>query len=75
MNIFEELKSFCKYEYVTRQDIYKITGGAISPATIAKLDSLGVGIQGAYVGRKKIYHIDNVITWLNEYADLSKIEE
>ena len=52
---------------VARQEIYKITGGLISPRTMANLDSQGKGPRERIVrGGKVAYDIDVLIEWLRE---------
>jgi len=50
---------------VSRGQIEKFTGGAITSKHIANLDSLGEGPEGRMrVGRKVVYRVDKFIEWL-----------
>lgn len=42
--------------------------GAFTYST-ASQDSLGTGIPGAYIGGRKVYHINDVIAWFDEKAE------
>lgn len=58
---------------VARDEIDSFTGGVISPKSLANMDSLGIGPQGAFrIGRKIAYPVNNVITWLESRASLRK---
>jgi hypothetical protein len=63
-SIFSEWKS----PFVTRNQLYDLTGGMIHPKTIRNLDSLGEGIKGKFaIGRRKVaYPVNEVIAWLND---------
>jgi phage terminase Nu1 subunit (DNA packaging protein) len=73
MSVFEELREKCKSEYVTRKQLWDLTGGIIHPRTMANLDSKGKGIENAVIiGHKKVYPIDSVVKWLRENSRLVK---
>ena len=55
---------------VARQEIGKFSGGAISPRTVANLDSLGRGPEKIQVGRKTCYRAIDLATWLIERGTL-----
>ena len=60
-DIFKDWHSPC----ITRDQLYRVTGGLIHPRTIRNLDSLGKGIDGKFfIGRKVAYPIDEVIKYL-----------
>lgn len=60
-DIFKDWKSPC----ITRDQLYKVTGGLIHPRTIRNLDSLGQGIKGKFfIGRKVAYPVEEVINFL-----------
>jgi len=71
MSIFNELKEVHKSEYVSRKQLWDLTGGIIHPQNIANLDCKGRGIKNAIIiGHKKLYPIDSVIEWLEENSKL-----
>ena len=43
-NIFKNWRS----PFITRDQLYEVTGGLIHPRTIRNLDSLGQGIKGKF---------------------------
>lgn len=50
---------------VARSEIFKFSGGLITPGTAANLDSEGTGIPGAFrISRKIAYPVDSVIDFL-----------
>jgi hypothetical protein len=50
---------------ISRSNIEKITGGAISAGYIANLDSKGEGPPGRFkCGRKICYPVDQLVKWL-----------
>ncbi|MDR2646081.1 MAG: hypothetical protein LBC04_02830 [Holosporaceae bacterium] len=57
-----------KSPYITRNQLYEITGGIIHPKTIRNLDSMGKGIPGKFnvSPRKVAYPVEMVIAWLDE---------
>ena len=60
-NIFRNWRS----PFITRDQLYEVTGGLIHPRTIRNLDSLGKGIKGKFkIGRKVAYPIEEVINYL-----------
>ena len=69
-NIFEELREYCVDDFVTRKNLCKITGGFLTPGTLAQLDSKGSGITPHKIGHKIVYKIDDVIEWLKNNTTL-----
>jgi phage terminase Nu1 subunit (DNA packaging protein) len=64
---FKKLKNYCRNEYVTRSQLNDLTGGIVTGSTMTKLDSIGVGIKNRkIIGGKTVYHIDDIIQWLEE---------
>lgn len=58
---------------VARDEIGTFTGGVISPKSLANMDSVGTGPEGAFrIGRKIAYPVGNVISWLESRASLRK---
>lgn len=49
---------------VSRTEIYKFSGGLLSPRTLANLDSLGDGPPRGRCGRKIFYPVDSLVAWL-----------
>lgn len=50
---------------VARDEFYHFSGGLIASKSLANLDSLGLGPEGAFrVGRKVAYPVANAIAWL-----------
>ncbi len=73
MNVFNRLKEKCKSPYVSRKQLWDLTGGIVNPKTIAHLDQKGDGIKNAIiVGRKTVYLIDEVIEWLKYRSKMIK---
>ncbi|GHU18134.1 hypothetical protein FACS189472_06020 [Alphaproteobacteria bacterium] len=71
MSVFDRLKDKCKKQYVTRKELWNLTGGIIHPKTIAKLDCQGKGIKNAIMlGHKTVYPIDSIIEWLSSHSRL-----
>lgn len=62
--IFENWKS----PYVSRLQIFEITGGMISAKTLRNLDAKGEGIPGKLrvSARRVVYPVENVIAWLEK---------
>lgn len=71
MKVFDELKDYCRRDFVFREDIKKITGGLLNHNTMAQLDSRGLGIKNRImIGRRIAYPIDELISWLEKNATL-----
>ncbi|TKB25279.1 hypothetical protein FCL47_14575 [Desulfopila sp. IMCC35006] len=52
-------------DFLTRPDVKRFTGGAISTGHLANLDSKGNGPEGAfYLGRKIVYPKNQLSKWL-----------
>jgi hypothetical protein len=63
--MFEKLKNKCKKDYVSRKELWDLTGGIIKGTTMTRLDSLNLGIDERHViGGKTVYPIDALIKWL-----------
>lgn len=57
--------------FITRDQLYEITGGLIHPHTIRNLDSAGKGIKGRFrIGRKVAYPIDEVVKFLENKMEV-----
>lgn len=73
MNMFNKLKEKCKTEYVSRKQLWDLTGGILKSSVIAKFDSLGCGINDReIIGKKTMYPIDSVISWLETNTERIK---
>ena len=60
-SIFKNWKSV----FITRNQLFEISGGLLHPKTMRNLDSIGKGISGKFsVGRKVAYPIENVAAFL-----------
>ncbi len=71
MSVFDKLMQYCPTGIVKRQDLFKLTGGLISPGTMAHLDIEGRGIaKRTTIGRKIAYDIKDVIKWLEDNTKL-----
>jgi hypothetical protein len=65
MDAFDKLKEICKKQYVSRKELWDLTGGIIHPRTMEKLDRSGAGIPDSIIiAHKRMYQIDRVIEWL-----------
>lgn len=52
---------------VAREQVGPFTGGVISPAYMANLDSRGEGPEGRLrIGRKVAYPVDALVSWLEK---------
>lgn len=51
---------------VAREEVDRFTGGAITPKSMANLDSQGLGCESFLIGRKRVYDVDVFIDWLAE---------
>lgn len=52
-------------EIIARRDVEKFSGGAYSSRTMANLDCLGKGPDGAFrLGKTVMYSKQNLVTWL-----------
>ncbi|MCI5158165.1 MAG: hypothetical protein D3906_06930 [Candidatus Electrothrix sp. AUS1_2] len=59
--------------FVERQQVNKFSGGLLDPRTMANHDSAGTGPAGRIkIGRKVIYPVQDLITWLEGKASLPK---
>ncbi len=69
---FEALERKWKSTLVSRQKVGDLTGGAVTPATMAYYDRHSKGPKsGRYLGRKMVYDVRDLIPWL---VDLNKRE-
>jgi hypothetical protein len=51
--------------FVARQQVSKFTGGVYTIQTMANLDGMGEGPDGAFrIGRQVVYPVDNLCDWL-----------
>lgn len=52
---------------LARKDISRLTGGLISPRSLANLDCAGLGPKGRVkIGRLTAYERDSFVSWLSE---------
>ncbi|NWH06954.1 hypothetical protein [Desulfobacter latus] len=55
---------------IARQKVSEYFGGAISAKTLANLDSLGQGPEGAFrVGRTIVYPTPSLLAWLQHRSN------
>ncbi len=72
--IFENLERKAP-DILTRQKIHELTGGAISPKTLANKDSEGTGIAPRLlIGGKVVYPKKAAIAWLKQNCQIDKGE-
>lgn len=58
---------------VSRREIPKFTGGAISAKYIQNMDSLGIGPGGRFrVGKMVVYPLDQLLDWLDKRSSTIK---
>ncbi len=70
-DIFEKLKEHYPVTWVTRGELKKITGGLICGRTMEKLDHQGRGIKNRpIIGNRVVYHIDDLVEWLKNNAEI-----
>ena len=68
--IFENLSRTAP-DILTRQKIHELTGGLISPKTLANKDSDGDGIVPRFrIGGKVAYMKESVIAWLKQQCQI-----
>ena len=73
MSMFSKLKEKCKSEYVSRSQLWDLTGGILKASVIAQFDSLGCGINDRkIIGNRTMYPIDSLISWLDENTERIK---
>lgn len=66
----KELANRWPSTFVARSEIKAFTGGAISEKSMANLDSQKLGPKGRIrLGKKVLYEIAPLITWLEERAE------
>ena len=54
-----------KSNVVARSQVGEITGGALSPKSLANMDSKGEGPDGRFLmGRQTVYPLPSFLTWL-----------
>jgi hypothetical protein len=65
MDAFDKIKEKCQKVYVSRKELWNLTGGIIHPRNAAKFDNKGIGIPNSImICHKRMYPIDSVIEWL-----------
>ena len=53
--------------FIPRTEVLRFTGGIITPAFLANLDSQGLGPPGRFrCGGKIVYPVDSLVKWLEE---------
>ncbi|MDR2794472.1 MAG: hypothetical protein LBB12_01700 [Holosporaceae bacterium] len=71
MDAFDKLRETCKKQYISRKDLWNLTGGIIHPRTMAIFDQKGIGISNSImIAHKRMYPIDSVIEWLRTKSTL-----
>ena len=62
--------------FICRDRIEEFTGGAIGSRHLANLDSLGLGISGAFkIGRRQCYPVESLVEWLISRLECNRNEE
>ena len=57
--------------FIAREEVERFTGGAISKKYLSNLDSAGKGIpQRLRVGRKVLYRVTDLVSWLESRAEV-----
>ena len=60
-----------KSSLLARDQFSDFTGGTVSSRTLANLDCIGEGPPNRMIiGRKVVYHADDVIEWLESRTEL-----
>ncbi len=63
--IFQRMRQRWDSELVSRQEVHRFTGGAVSAKTLANADSAGTGPKGRLkFGRTVAYPVDAMCEWL-----------
>ncbi len=58
---------------VARTEVARFTGGLLSPAYMANLDSLGQGPDRIHIGRKCCYPTHALVEWLRSRSNRSDL--
>ncbi|HBT88147.1 MAG TPA: hypothetical protein DEB50_06675 [Desulfobacter sp.] len=61
---------------IARSKVSEYFGGAISSKTLANLDSLGQGPEGAFkIGRNVVYPTKSLLEWLQKRSTISPSDD
>jgi hypothetical protein len=65
---FSDLKKKWPSSLVARELTGEFSGGTLNPKTMANFDSLGQGPPRFRIGRKVVYPVDGLISWMEGRA-------
>ena len=69
-DIWQEMKTRWPSAIVTRQEVGRFSGGAVSPKFLANADCEGTGPEGRFhIGRKCCYSVNSLVKWLRDRAN------
>lgn len=57
---------------VARNKIEDFTGGGMKPGYMANLDSKGIGPPSIRIGRKIVYPVQTLLSWLESRSEVLK---
>ena len=60
----QELKTKWSSSIVARTEVKAFSGGALNAGTMANLDCTGEGPESFRIGRKIVYPVDELISWM-----------
>lgn len=69
--LLQSLKDKWPSPFVARTHCERFSGGALNAGTLANMDCMGTGPEGAFkIGRKTVYPVENLIKWMAERASV-----
>lgn len=68
-DVFREMQEKWESAVVARTEVTRFTGGLLSPAYMANLDSLGQGPDRIHIGRKCCYPTTALVEWLRSRSN------
>ena len=68
-DMWTELRDSWPSVIITRAQVGRWSGGLLQSGTLRNLDSLGQGPPRQKVGRKIVYRITDLITWMRDRCE------
>jgi len=72
-DVFAEMQDKWESAVVARTEVSRFTGGLLSPAYMANLDSLGQGPDRIHIGRKCCYPTHSLVEWLRSRSNRTDV--
>ena len=63
-DIWDELLASWPSPIIARAQLSRWSGGLLNPATVRNLDSLGKGPHRIKIGRRVVYPVRDLVSWL-----------